>query len=165
MRDLNDVLDLNLRLPIGGKTYTVHPPSAAVGADLLNKLALGMAAQAGVDMTEARGQIAVTEDDMPDFGRQCLGAAYDEMFADGLSYPVIEFAVTTAFLAWTVGKDYAETWWEAGGQMGKAPAPNRAARRARPRTATPTPAGAARTSQTSASPSGTTARTKKPRKG
>ena len=152
MRDLNEVLDLTLTLPVGGKTYTVHPPSAADGADLLNKLTLGMAADAGIDLAEARGQIEVSDDDLPDFARQCLGKAYDEMVADGLADQQLQFCVTTAFLAWTMGKAFAELYWESGG---KVTGPTRKARRARPRTATPTPSAAASTTKTSASPSGT----------
>lgn len=155
MRDLNEVLDLTLDLPIGGKTYKVQPPSAATGADLMNKLTLGVAADAGVDLGEFRGQITVADEDLPDFARQCLGKAYDEMVADDLPHPSIEFCVTTAFLAWTVGKAFAELWWESGGDLGKAAGPNRAARRARPSTATPTRSGAASTTPSRKRRSGT----------
>ena len=57
--NLNDVLDLRLRLPIGGKTYIVEPPSAADGAYLMNLMALGLAARFS-PLTEAEA-LAVKE--------------------------------------------------------------------------------------------------------
>lgn len=154
--NLNDVLDLRLRLPIGGRTYIVEPPSAADGAYLMNLMALGLAADAGVDVTGFDLDIS---DGNPDFGARTLGAAYQQMLDDGLSMPQVGFAAETAFLAWTVSKEYAEHHWETGGKAGR---PNRAQRR-HP-TATPTPAAAANTTQTPASRNGTKTRRKK-RKG
>ena len=150
MRDLNDILDLTLRLPIGGKVSQVQPPPAAVGAHLMNRLALGIAVDAGIPVSDdERGAVEVTDDELPDFARMCLGDAYDEMVADGLDSTRIEFAVTTAFYAWTVGKAFAEAHWEAGGKLAGATAT------ATPPTAIPTPTAAGSSSQTSASVSGT----------
>lgn len=155
MRDLNEVLDLQLRLPIGGKTYTVNPPTAATGAILINRLAAGIAVDAGVELDDdTRGMVAVPDEDVPDFARQCLGTTYDQMVDDGLSKPQLEFAVTTAFLAWTVGREYAELWWDSGGKAGR-PA---GARDLHP-TVTRTRTAAATTTQSTRSRSGT-----KPRK-
>lgn len=156
MRDLNDVLDLRLHLPIGGKTYIVEPPTAADGAYLMNLMALGLAADAGVDVSGF--DLDIPEGD-PDFGARTLGAAYQQMLDDGLSMPQVGFAAETAFLAWTVSKEYAEHHWETGGKAGR---PNRAQRR-HP-TATQTPAAAATTTQNSGSASGTKTR-RKNRKG
>ena len=154
MRDLNEVLDLDLHLPIGGKTYTVKPPPADVAADLMNRLAFGIAADAGIDLgEEQRTAIEVTDDAMPDFARQCLGPALDAMEADKLLPQQIEFAVTTAFYAWTVGKVFAQTYWETGGNLER-PTEQRPVE---PPTATQTRPAAASSTQTSASASGTTA--------
>lgn len=152
MRDLNEVLDLRLTLPIGGKTYVVDPPAANVGAHLINRLALGIAADAGIPLEESdRGQLVVDDEDMPDFATQCLGPVYQRMVDDGLSTPQIEFCVTTAFYAWTVGKEFAEAYWEAAGKLGR-PAEQRQDQRP---TATPTREAEATTTPTPASASGT----------
>jgi hypothetical protein len=151
VRDLNDILDLNLELPVGGKTYVVKPPPADVGAHLMNRLALGIALDAGIDLPEEDRRATVVDDDeMPDFGRQCLGLVLDEMTADGLSGAQIEFCITTAFYAWTVGKAFAEIHWETAGNLVR-PVEERPGRP----TATQTHAAAASSSPTSASPSGT----------
>lgn len=151
MRDLNEVLDLTLKLPIGGKTYVVDPPSADIGAHLVNRLALGIAADAGFTLDDDdRGQLIVEDDDMPDFATQCLGPVYQQMLDDGLNQQQIEFAVTTAFYAWTLGKDFAETYWETGGKLER-PTEQRLVRP----TATPTPPAEASTTPTPASASGT----------
>lgn len=156
MRDALDVLDLTLVLPVGGKTYRVDPPPAAVGVRLVNMLGQGIIldalADAGITGTEwdaAHDALTIDTETSPDFARDCLGAAYDQMLADDLPHPVIELAVSTAFLCWTAGKAAAEAWWESGG---KAPAPSTSGRR----TATPTLRAGANTTRKRASRSGTT---------
>jgi hypothetical protein len=151
MRDLTEVLNLQLRLPIRGTTYVVDPPPANIGAHLVNRLALGIAADAGLPINdEDRGQLIVDDEDMPDFGRQCLGPVYDQMLADGISHPELEFATTTAFYAWTLGLEFAEQYWESAGELGR-PTEQRSGRP----TATPTPPAEASTTPTPASASGT----------
>ena len=157
MRDALEVLDLTLRLPVGDRTYVVRPPAAAVGIRLANMLATGLVVDAlaasgmeGQDIDTARAGLVINDDDH-DFARDCLGAAYDEMTNDGVPYPVVELAISTAFLAWTAGKATAEAWWESGG---KAPTPPTSKTAGLP-TVTPTPQAAATTTQTRVSRSGT----------
>ena len=154
MRDLNEVLDLTLNLPIGGKTYVVHPPTADIGAHLSNLLLAGVAADAGIDVPDLPDA-----PDLPDLATMCLGPALTEMTTDGLSQRQLDFAVETAYLAWTISKPYALAYWEAGGKVAR---PNRAQRR-RP-TVTPTLADAARTTRIPGSASGTKTSRKKRRK-
>lgn len=162
MRDLNEVLDLNLHLPIGGKTYLVKPPPANIGAALIDRLAFGIAADAGIDLgDEQRAAIEVTDDQIDDFGRQCLGDVLDEMLADGLGHQQIEFCITTAFYAWTVGKPFAEHYWETGGKLARPTEKSPGT----PPTATRTRTAEASTTKSSGSPSGTKRPTKKPPKG
>ncbi len=159
MRDALEVLDLNLRLPVGDRTYVVRPPAAAVGIRLANMLTRGIvldslidAGATGAEVDEIRAGLVIDDDDQ-DFARDCLGATYDEMLADDLPHPVIELAVSTAFLAWTAGKATAEAWWESGG---KAPTPPTARRPAGAHpTATPTPQAAATMTKTRVSRNGT----------
>lgn len=157
MRDALEVLDLNLRLPVGDRTYLVRPPAAAVGIRLANMLTRGIvldslidAGATGAEVDEIRAGLVIDDDDQ-DFARDCLGATYDEMLADDLPHPVIELAVSTAFLAWTAGKATAEAWWESGG---KAPTPPKRPAGAPP-TETQTQQAAATMTKTRASRSGT----------
>lgn len=158
MRDALEVLDLTLRLPVGDRTYLVRPPAAAVGIRLANMLTRGIvldslidAGATGAEVDEIRAGLVIKDDDH-DFARDCLGAAYDEMTADGVPYPVVELAVSTAFLAWTAGKQTAEAWWDAGG---KAPTPTATRRAGAPPTETQTQQAAATTTPTRVSRSGT----------
>lgn len=156
--------DQSLQLPIGGRTYTVLPPSAAVGMALSMRLAAGIVLNAGVPLTddaiaEADAEATVGDDEVPDFARQCLGAAYDEMLADKVPQPKVEFAVQTAFLAWTLDKAAAEMFWNSAGKAG-APSQKGPARR---RTATPTLAAAVSMTPTPASPTGTRSRKASPK--
>lgn len=153
MRDLNEVLDLTLNLPIGGKTYTVNPPPAHIGANLVDRLAFGIALDAGIDLgEEQRHAVTVEDDELPDFARQNLSDTYDTMVEDGLSITQIEFCVTTAFYAWTVGKEFAEMYWETGGKLDRPAAQSPGT----PPTATRTRTAEATTTPTLGSPSGTT---------
>jgi hypothetical protein len=159
VRDINDVLDLTLRLPIGGKTYEVQPPPANIAAHLMNLLALGIYADAGLPMDEeTRGSIEVTDEEFPEFSRMCLGSTLDELTADGIGSPRLDFIVETAFLCWTVGKPFAEHHWETGGK----PAGPTEKRSGRP-TATRTRTAAESGTPSSASPSGTRPRSARKR--
>ncbi len=160
MRDALEVLDLTLTLPVGGKTYRVDPPTAAVGAHLANMLARGVfldalveAGMEGDDIAEAAADLHVDTEtpEGRDFARDCLGAAYDQMLADGIPQPVMELAIATAFLAWTAGKAAAEAYWDTGG---KPPAPTATSRTGRP-TETRTRPAAASTTRKRGSRSGT----------
>lgn len=158
MRDALEVLDLTLRLPVGDRTYLVRPPAAAVGIRLANMLTRGIvldslidAGATGAEVDEIRAGLVIDDDDQ-DFARDCLGATYDEMLADDLPHPVIELAVSTAFLAWTAGKATAEAWWESGG---KAPTPPTSKTAGAPPTETQTQQAAATTTPTRVSRSGT----------
>lgn len=161
MRDATEVLDLTLDLPIRGKTYRVEPPTAAVGAALMNRLAAGVAVDAGLTLSdEDRAQATVGGDDEDEFARMCLGSAFDEMVVDDLPKPLLDFAVSTAFIAWTMGKDAAVAWWESGGKVpgaGKRPS-------GLPRMETQTPRAAATTTPKRASRSGTSAKKKAKRR-
>lgn len=109
--------DESLDLPIRGKVYKVWPPSAAVGLSLHMKLAAGIAQSAGIELDDATlRDIEIDDENLPAFGRQCLGPAYDEMVADGVSHTQLERAVATAFMAWTVDREAAEIYWNTAGK-------------------------------------------------
>jgi hypothetical protein len=155
--------DPTLRLPIRGTEYVIWPPTAKVGKDLNMMLAAGVLIDAGVkltdeDIAEARATAEVDDDRFPGFAQQCLNGpsngepvlVYEQMLEDGLSQPEVEMAVQTAFMAWTMGRDAAEVFWNAGG---KALAQRQVHPALRP-TETPTPPDAATTTPKPASATG-----------
>lgn len=153
MKDLADVFDPDLRLPIRGKTYTVPAPTAEVGLRLaaLSAIADATAATDGDTLAAAAEALQLDDGDELDFHKDCLGTAYQQMLDDKLPYAYIEHAAATAFLYWTKGADAGEWYWNAGGK-------------ATPSLAAPTPdsdsTAAASTTSTPASTSGTTSRPK-----
>lgn len=147
-RDLGELLDAGLALPIRGKVYTVPPVDAETGLKL-QRLA-EVAAQVA-EATENGGSLdGVALDDAAevDLYRDALGSAYEEMLADRVSWPALKLAGVTAWLDAAVGREAAEAYWNAAGSP-EASAGNRETRRA-----------AARSTRRPASESGTT-RTRK----
>ncbi|MEU8821800.1 hypothetical protein [Actinoplanes sp. NPDC048796] len=93
---------------------------------------------------EMQEVIAAIEAELPELGvdaktmaQRCLGTAYAEMMADGVSHLHIQYCGNTAY-AWIVGgEEAAERYWRSGGQLGEAQRPaNRQERRAAGRTNT-----------------------------
>lgn len=128
-RDLAEVLDPDLALPIGGKTYRVPPVDAETGLRL-QRLAehaakVAKAAESGDDADT----VALGDDDEVDLYRQALGSAYDEMVADGVSFAALKVAGITAWLYAAVDAATAEGYWNAAGDP-EALAGNRDNRRA-----------------------------------
>ncbi|WP_420803659.1 DUF7426 family protein [Saccharothrix deserti] len=128
-RDLSEVLDAGLALPIWGKVYTVPPVDAETGLKL-QRLA-EVAAQVA-DAAENGGSLdGIVLDDAAevDLYRDALGAAYDEMVADRVPWPALKIAGVTAWLDAAMSRETAEAYWNAAGSP-EALAGNRASRRA-----------------------------------
>ena len=111
-----------------------------------------MKAYAGKDVDAAELEL-VSDDDEQDFFRSVLGPTYDELLADKIPYAGLKAIASLAMIWTTQGFEAAQQYFLAGG---KAPAPNRAARR----TATQTRTAAATTTRKRASQSGTSTRQK-----
>jgi hypothetical protein len=167
-KDLADYLDPDLRLPWKGKEYRIAAPSAEVGlrcqqyATIAKALAFrvleakeagegGDAAEA-LELSDRERQVLSDTDEVVMY-RELLGATYDELAADGASWPVIKHMAMTAMTYFTVGEEAAVAAWEG---PGKAEPPNRAARRA---AAKSTGTAAANETKRRASTSGTRSRT------
>lgn len=131
-KDLGEVLDPGLPLPINGTTYTVPAVDAETGLRLqrLSDWMFGVAVAAH-NQTDAPepGQEVLGDAEELDLYRDALGSAYDAMVVDGVSWPQLKVAGMTAFLYWTVGEQQAQQYWESGGNP-EQPAGNRANRRA-----------------------------------
>ena len=156
--------DQSLRLPIRGKEYVIQPPTAKVGKALSMMAAAGILIDAGVplsdeDLVEAREAQEVDDDRFPEFAQQCLNGplngepveVYEQMLEDGLSMPEVEMAVQTAFMAWTMGRDASELFWNTGGKA----LAQRQAHPALRQTETQTPPAEASTTPRPASATGT----------
>ncbi|MEW1843138.1 hypothetical protein AB0392_34800 [Nonomuraea angiospora] len=132
-RNLDEFFDPSLRLPVGGKTYVIPPPDAAVGLLVQRLMHAGVAAQAGheVDqegLTQLAESVLTNDSDEKELYPRLLGPVWAELFADGVDWPVIQHVGETALLWVAAGVDAAARYWEAG--AGEAEAPNRKARRA-----------------------------------
>lgn len=133
--DLASLFDPDLLLPVGGKTYRVRPPSAAVGLRMQGLQALAVKRAAGVQlsaMDEAR--LRLGDDEEVDLLRDALGAVYDQMITDDVPFPYLQHAGMTAFFHWAVGPKRAEEYWRS--REGEARRPLSAAADAKASTST-----------------------------
>ncbi|MEV4806761.1 hypothetical protein AB0K18_42775 [Nonomuraea sp. NPDC049421] len=124
-KDLDEFFDDGLALPVGGKTYRIPAPSAEVGLYCQRLAEAGVAAANGKDAPEAE------LDDVRelDLYQKVLGPVYDELIADGVSWPKIKHVGITAFM-WTAGNDEAAAaYWEKGPEAAAPAATGRAAAR------------------------------------
>jgi hypothetical protein len=152
-RDLDDLLDSGLSLPIKGKTYTVPPVDAETGLRLQRLAEVAAAAAQAGEAGEPLDTVALDDAGEIDLYRDALGAAYDEMVADRVPWSALKLAGVTAWLDAAVSREAAETYWNAAGAPDpEASAGNRASRRA------------ARSTRQPASVSGTTRTRKAPAK-
>ncbi|WP_369377663.1 hypothetical protein [Streptomyces sp. cg36] len=147
---LGELLDESLELPVGDGTYTVPAPSAEVG---LRTQAIVHAAAVAADGGRVDEQV-LSDAAERDLYRDLLGTAYDEMVLDGVSWPVLKHCALTAMVWVAQDKAAAERYWNAAGDPNRL-APNRAARRS--------PSGAATSTRSRGSTSGTSTRPARPR--
>jgi len=148
LEQLGSFLDPILAVPFRGKTYQVPAVDAETGLRLQKLVSAGVRAATEDSLDPATIELVNDADELG-FYETVLGPVYDELLADGASFPALKFIGQTALLWHAQDYAMAETFWRA---EGKAPAPNRAARR----TATRTSTAAASTTKPRASRSGTT---------
>lgn len=142
-----------------GHTYRVPSPDAATGLRLTALVNLGVALAAGqeVDPEEA-AKLRLDDGQEREFLPTVLGAAYQQMLDDGVSWVRIQRVGRYALLHFTLGPEAATEAASKGGQSGEAPAPNRETRRVKP-----SRAGSSATARSTRS-RGSTAVTKSPGK-
>jgi hypothetical protein len=111
-KDLNDFFDPTLRLPIKGKWYVIQSPAADLGLEVQRLVGLGVAADAGADLTQADLESLELDDEtVRDLIPRLLGDAYAVMKADGLPWAWIQHAGTTALFWVGMGYEAAEQIW------------------------------------------------------
>ncbi|MFF5142525.1 hypothetical protein ACFY6U_22820 [Streptomyces sp. NPDC013157] len=126
-KELGNLLDDSLSLPIKGKVYTVPAPSAATG---LRVQSIMQAAAAAADGGEVDREMLADAAER-DMYRDVLGSAHAEMVADGVEWPTLKHAAVTAMVWIMQDKDRAEAYWNSGGDPSRL-APNREQRRKAP---------------------------------
>jgi hypothetical protein len=149
-QDFRDFTDAGLALPVNGKTYTIPPIDAATGLFCQSLLATSARLIAGQPVGDDDTEL-LDDAGERDLYRRLLGAAYEEMVADGVPWRALKLAAGVVFWDAAADRKTAERYWASGGRP-EAAAPSRAERRA---TTRGTPAGAATTTPR-ASGSGTT---------
>lgn len=118
LQDLRGLLDQDLELPIGGRTYKIPPPPGRTGIKLqLMRDAASMQA-AGVELNASdRRLLLVNDDEESGFYDWTLGPAYPLMLEDDVTLPEIKIAAGAAFIYWTAahGQEQAdlEAFWTA----------------------------------------------------
>ena len=155
LKELDDFLSPTLLVPARGKEYRIAAVDALTGLRLQRMMTTGMKVQAGRDLTEKDLEL-VSDEEEEDFMKAVLGATYDELIADKIPYAGLKQIASLVMIWTTQNFDAAQQYFLAGG---KAPAPNREARR----TATPTSTAAATTTRKPASASGTSTRKRAPK--
>jgi hypothetical protein len=123
-KELGELLDDSLALPIGERTYRVPPPSAATGLRVQAIMQAAAVAADGGHVDEAILADAAERDMYLDV----LGTAHAEMVADDVAWPMLKHCAVTAMVWIVQNKDAAERYWNAGGDPSRL-APNRKQRR------------------------------------
>lgn len=145
-KDLAEVLDDTLRIPLSGKEYVIHGVTAETGLWFQAIVEAGKAQADAQRKAAETGTAVPAEIELPadiervleagrgrDLQREALGDTLDELTSDGVSQVRINHLAQTV-LMWTVlGREQAEEYFNSGG---KAVPPNRAARRTATRTRT-----------------------------
>lgn len=137
-----------------GKTYRVPAPNVPDGLLYARLFEKGIQAANGVDISEEDAKrLQLDGDDETAFLRKILGSdTFDEMLADDVSWPMVQKIAQDAFLCWAADEAVADLVLAA---RGKAPAPNRAARRAAAKKAPGKKATAKKTAGSKSSPAST----------
>lgn len=147
LEQLGSFLDPILAVPFRGKTYNIPAVDAETGLRLQKLVSAGVRSAVEDKLDPATIELVNDADELG-FYESVLGPVYAELLADGASFPALKFIGQTALLWHAQDYAMADEFWRA---EGKAPTPNRAARR----TATRTNTAAAATTKKPASRTGT----------
>jgi hypothetical protein len=114
--DLDEFFDDTLKLPVGGKLYTIASVDAETGLWCQRMLSTAAVVAGGAQVDESDvGDLLLDDDQERDLYRRVLGTTYDELVTDGVSWERLKHVGTTAFM-WAAGnKETAEDFWVTGG--------------------------------------------------
>lgn len=163
LKDLTEYLAPNLEFQHAGKTYTVPPPTKDVGLKLaaVNAYGANIATHGPADAlakmhATQRAVIEMLGESVNDIGVLSLGAAYDEMVADNVPGPHIDFYARYALYYWVLGEETADAIIAAEREAKSGPAP-KAKAPARSKSGRSTASGSRKTTSTASRSTRTTA--------
>lgn len=126
-KDLDDVFDSSMPLPISGKIYKIPSVDAETGLWLQSVTqitAKRMSVADGEEPPELSDReissLELDDDEETDFMQRMLGPALQEMRDDGVPWEKIKLVGQTATIRAMSGDDAAETFWNNGGVNPKA---------------------------------------------
>lgn len=96
-----------LDITLGGRTYTVPPPSVDDAKKILAAAVRGEV-KLGLVKGEIPAEVQAVLDTIGD-GHPALGPVYGQMVADGVAAMTIDRAAYYAVFYWARGKDYADS--------------------------------------------------------
>lgn len=159
--DLDEYWSPGLVLTVRGREYTVPLPSAELGlwcqriastAGAIHQASTEDEIQAAVEKIESLPEL--DGEDLT-LAQRLLGPVYDQMVADKVPFPYIEFCGSTAYVWVVAGEEAAERYWTSGGRPEAVRPVNRAQRRAAARATGRTGTAGASATRSQASTSGT----------
>lgn len=136
--DIGRYFDPGLTLTVLGKEYTLPLPSAELG--LWCRLVAQVAGDVNAASTEDDVQASIARiEALPDLPggkdvslpQRVLGDVYEQLVADGVPDPYIQFCGQTAYVWILAGVDKAAEFWTSGGRPEALSPANRETRRAR----------------------------------
>lgn len=112
--DLDQFFDGTLKLPIGGKVYAVPSPDIETGLYCQRIAETGLALRAGRQLSDSDlAALQLDDEEERSWYHRLMGAAFEEMLADGLPWAYVQRAGATTFAWITRGIDAAERTWNA----------------------------------------------------
>jgi hypothetical protein len=126
-QDLDQVFDDSLRLPIGGKVYTIAPPDAELGLWVQRLMAAAVGIANGSPVPENAPSLTLNDKDERELYPRLLGSAFDQLVQDGVRWSKIQMVAYTTFWWISSGIDAASEFWNSGG-VPKAPLSRREAK-------------------------------------
>lgn len=165
LAELDQVFEPGLTLTVLGREYVVPLPSAALGvwcqrvATLASDAHNATTDEEVAAVAERMQNLPKLDDRDLTLAQRLLGPVHDQMVADRVPHPYVEFCGRTAYV-WVIGdEERAADYWNSGGRPEALRPGNRAQRRAEAK-AGGTSTAAARTTKRQASTSGTKSRSR-----
>lgn len=149
--ELKDFLDPDLHVPYRGKTYTIPAASFEDGLYLQEIFTIGIKAEKGT-ATDAENAKLNDDDEIRFYERALSPELFQQLKDERVPFSVIKLMAGTAMMECVFGRPEAEAFWAS---EGKAEKPVKKPADRKPKTATPTPSGAAPTTRKRNSRSGT----------
>lgn len=115
-KDLSELLEADLPLPIRGKVYRISSPDVTVGLRAQATVAIASKVQSGSELTEEDiASLKLDDSQEMEFTQQMLGEQFAVMQADGVPWEYVRHAAKTVF-AWLISdRDAAEKVWASAG--------------------------------------------------